>query len=277
MIRLSRDDYHRILPLIANSPMRGHLALSYAVLEGQPGMIFADDYDQPQTALICNASGFYFAFGRPDRQAVEATLPQLIAELPPYGTALFATTEAWRMALNSLFARTTQRTAFAFEPTPTHPPQNWREQMPVGFTIALLTEDVAQRIDAGASGLDPWFIRIVGGPARFAAYNLGMCVLANDYIAGFCAFCAIGGGEAELEVGTDPAFRGRGLATVAGAAFIEQCRTQGLEPAYSATSGNAPSIAVAAKLGFRPTDEITGYPLEPSFAPVNGVWQADQP
>ncbi|MBE0697504.1 MAG: GNAT family N-acetyltransferase, partial [Anaerolineaceae bacterium] len=48
--------------------------------------------------------------------------------------------------------------------------------------------------------------------------------LHGDQIASLCGFCALAHGEAELEVGTVPAYRGKGLATLACAAFLEHAR-----------------------------------------------------
>jgi predicted GNAT family acetyltransferase len=71
----------------------------------------------------------------------------------------------------------------------------------------------------------------------------------------------MGGGEVEMEVGTVPAFRERGLATVVSAAFMQRCLARGLQPAYSCSSDNDPSIHVAHKLGYVEIEEIHGYRL----------------
>jgi RimJ/RimL family protein N-acetyltransferase len=96
--------------------------------------------------------------------------------------------------------------------------------------------------------------------------------MADDGIVSFATACAIGRGEAEVEVGTAPEYRGRGLAERACRAFIEECLARGLHPAWSCTAGHVASTALARKLGFVESEEIWGYLLEPTLRFCGGVW-----
>jgi RimJ/RimL family protein N-acetyltransferase len=79
-------------------------------------------------------------------------------------------------------------------------------------------------------------------------------------MASFCAACAIGGGEAEVEIATVPRFRRMGLATAA-RAFMAECRRRGLRPTWSCDVNNAASAALGRTLGFVEIEVIQGYPL----------------
>src|SRR5262249_20778528 len=116
-------------------------------------------------------------------------------------------------------------------------------------------------------GLDPWFLRIVGGRKEFLARDFGYCALHEGRVVSMCASCGTGGGEVELEVGTAAEFRGQGLATMACRAFIEHCQRVGVRPGYTCAAGNAPSASVAHKLGFIPTEDIPCYPLQKPSSP----------
>jgi predicted acetyltransferase len=68
-------------------------------------------------------------------------------------------------------------------------------------------------------------------------------------------------GEVELEVGTVPQQRGKGLAVIVCRELIKQCQHLGIEPVYTCTSNNLPSVAVAHKLGYAEVEEVLGYEL----------------
>lgn len=265
MPELAPVSFERVTPLVRASGMRGHLALVYEVLERRmPGEVYVDALASPRTALVCNRNGFYFAFGEPD----EAFMRPLVEfywdlNLAENYTTLFGCTPPWDALLDRLCAplgaERESRLGFERRSQPAQPPP------PEGFSLQPITAGLAGRIlDGSGSGgyrIDPWFIRIAGGPQAYAALELGMALMAGDQIASLCGACGLGGGEAEMEVGTVPAYRGRGLAAIACDAFMAQCQERGLHPAYTCSSSNAPSRAVAHKLGFVEVEEIHGYRL----------------
>ncbi len=269
MKELPLDQYDRVRPLVQQSGMRGHLALVYELLEHRVnGQIWVNDQTHPETALICPQNGFYFVFGKPDEECLAPEINRMWADQPAmhenYAT-LFGSNPNWTGPLQRLFdplgAPMVSRLAFIQQTaTPDLPP-------PPGFFLEPISESLGQSILDGSGthsfGIDPWFIRIAGGPAAYAANELGLALVKNGQIASLCGFCGWGYGEVEMEVGTVPAFRGQGLATIVCAAFMRQCQQRGLQPAYSCQAGNHASIAVAHKLGFVEIEAIQGFPLFP--------------
>ncbi len=265
MLELPLQDIKKVRPLIQSSGMRGHLALVYEIFEGRRnGQVFVDDQNDPQTAILCNPAGFFFAFGRPD----DAVLNQLIWRFMKTGpdenyTTLFGSSSAWNTPLERAFApyrvECQKRLAFELRSMPEEP------AIPPGFTLQPITASLADSIldgsGTGGFGIDPWFVRTAGGAEAYAALSLGLALVQNGQIASLCGVCGLGDGEAELEVGTVPAYRGRGLATIVSAAFMWQCHARGLQPAYSCTSDNAASISIAHHLGYVEIEEIHGYRL----------------
>src|SRR5579883_1340467 len=235
---LAPEEASRLLPLLERCPMRGHRALLYAVVEGrQPGALLVDNRENPRAALICNYSGFYFALGEPHEEEIGAFLPELLFRyLTAEPTSLFATTEAWRDALRPLFSEEVSRIAFDFQRDVYEAAARAGRLLPPGFRLEPLDARWAAAIasDArGRDGLDPWFIRIAGGPEGYASAGLGVCAVQEERVESFCGYCGIGGGEVELEVGTARAFEGMGLATAACLAFLADCLAKQLRPAYS--------------------------------------------
>lgn len=265
MEALTPDQYKRVAPLVRASGMRGHLAFVYEVIDGlKKGVIYVDQPQNPKTALVCNETGFFFAFGEPDEALVRPVVVQLWNfKRWPYLTCLFGSTPDWGSVLKQIFeplgAKPTARLGFELRDVPPVQP------VPGGYTLEPITAEMGKTILDGTGtdgyGIDPWFIRICGGAEGYAAHGLGLALTYEGQIASICGFCALAQREAELEVGTIPAQRGKGLAEVVSRAFMDQCRSRGYEPIYTCTSANQPSRAVARKLGYVEVEEVTGYDL----------------
>jgi RimJ/RimL family protein N-acetyltransferase len=269
VIPLPADEYPAVLPFVRQSEAKSHMALVHTLLEGrQRGIIFVDRVARPETVLVCPVSGFCFLFGDVRRGCFERFLPRLLAEHLPDQAAVFATSAAWRETLDGLLIRKITRIGFEFHPAATNSPVA-AEPLPSGFALEPLDATVMEK---WSRGIDPWVIRIWGGPESFAASVFGMAVMTEGRIVSFCTACAIGGGEAEAEVGTVPELRGRGLATRAARAFIAQCREHGLRPAWNCVAGNAASAALARRLGFVELEELPGYLLDRGYTLANGRW-----
>jgi RimJ/RimL family protein N-acetyltransferase len=269
VIPLPASEYPAILPFVPQSEAKSHMALVHAVLEGrQRGAVFVDRVARPETVFVCPVSGFCFLFGEARSGCFERFLPQLLAEHLPDQAAVFATSAAWRETLDGLLIRKITRIGFEFHPSAPVSPVA-AEPIPPGFALEPMDATVMEK---WSPGIDPWVIRIWGGPESFAANVFGTAVVTEGRIVSFCTACAIGGGEAEAEVGTVPELRGRGLATRAARAFIAQCRERGLRPAWNCVAGNAPSAALARRLGFVELEELHGYPLERSYRLEDGLW-----
>jgi RimJ/RimL family protein N-acetyltransferase len=271
MKKLPSEDYPRVLSLVKSAEIRSHLSLAFALMEGrQAGQIFVDDDRSPQTVLLCPDSGFWFLFGAPQTGCFAQFLPELLAEHLVGKCAVFATSAAWRHTLDRLFARTITRAGFEYRPFRAAPGPGWRLRLPDGFSLEPMTEEMIRKWHPG---IDHWVIDIWGGAAPFAAEAFGFCLLSGDRVVSIAAACAIGGGEAEIEIGTVPEFQGRGLATLACRAFLEECTARDLHPAWSCSIGNPPYEAVARKLGFVEQEQIFGYPLDRTLTEDNGVWR----
>lgn len=267
------DQYRCAFSVVDACHLHGHMAFAYAVLElRQPGRVYIDDPGQPRSVLVCNDSGFFLAFGRPDKADGIQLIQRLCREpLVEENSLVFGTSKEWDGVLAEIFAGQEsvrlRRLGFEHRPSPGRPPADWIERLPDGSRIEPIDARIAQSIldgsGTGAFGIDPWFIRIAGGPEGYASAGLGLALMFGDQIASLCGYCGLGHGEAELEIGTVPAYQGKGLATLVSAGFLEQCRRSGWRPVYTCDSDNRASISVAHKLGFHPVEEITGYRLLP--------------
>ncbi|MFN8470828.1 MAG: GNAT family N-acetyltransferase [Anaerolineae bacterium] len=258
---LTPPDYERVSPVLTRRETESHMALVYAVLEGtMPGKVFVDDASEIRTLLVCNLTGFWFVFGEPTPAFFDFVPELMDVHLNDEPTALFATSRAWETALDAHFSRKITRLGFHFSPRADAPPLDYRSRVPEAFRLVALDPTLAARL--GADGMDPWIVRSWGGPQAFGSRVFGFALVDGARLLSFCTACGIGGGEAEIEIGTAPEFEGRGLATIVGAAFVEDALSRGLTPAWTCDSRNLGSLAVARKLGFVPSEAMAGYTLQ---------------
>jgi RimJ/RimL family protein N-acetyltransferase len=271
MKKLEVDAYHRVAPLIAASGMKGCRAKWCSVLEGkQNGAVFVDDPAHPQTALVCGRRvGAYYGFGKADGDLLRRFVPELLAEHLAEGwCALYATSEAWRELLDSLFTNSYTRTVFDFRPPAGWPAPGWREAIPAGFSLRRADAAAVEMMD---EGIRDWLRALWNGVETFLAQEAGFCMISNDSIVSMCLPTVIGGGEAETQIWTHGEFRGRGLAKLTATAFMEQCVARSLKPGWTCNSDHHVSAALAQKVGFVPVGTIYGYVLEKPPQPAPGA------
>ena len=134
--------------------------------------------------------------------------------------------------------------------------------MPAGYELRPLDAGLLAQFEGK---VDPWVIGVWGGPEAMLQKAIGWAAIRGGEMAAFCTMCAIGGRpgeiEAEIEIGTAAAARRQGLALACGRAFIKDCLSRGLQPAWTSDAANVASIASAAKLGFLQFRTIKGFVL----------------
>lgn len=87
--------------------------------------------------------------------------------------------------------------------------------------------------------------------ADFLARGFGFCVTRDDAIVAVCLSFASSRHGVEIEVDTDPAFQGRGLAKAVSWRFMQEAAARGLTALWDAS--NPASITIARALGFTET------------------------
>lgn len=92
----------------------------------------------------------------------------------------------------------------------------------------------------------------------FLRTGFGFCAHDGDSIVCWCTAEYVSEGRCGIGIETVPQWRGRGVATLTAGAFVESCARRGITPHWDAWSDNAPSLAVAEKVGFR---KVETYPV----------------
>lgn len=259
MEQLSTGEFERVRRLVPDAHEAGHMAFAHSVLDGtMPGTVLVDTASAPASAIICNESGFWHAIGRADASFATEAASALPALVRYPGTAVWASTEAWDAALGTVFG--TRRHRLEFHAPATFPP---RPELPSRFRLAPIDVATAAKFEGA---VDPWVVSIWGGPERFVERAFGTAVLDGERLAGFCCPCAVGGAagfvEAEVEVGTNDAYRRQGVARAASIDFFNECQRRGYVPSWTCSGDNIASHRLALALGFQFARSIGGYVVE---------------
>jgi GNAT superfamily N-acetyltransferase len=250
---LSSTQFHRATPIFHPSSFG---VLAAGTLEGgHPGRVFLGD----GFGLVCTRVGYYFLAGQvPDAREQAALARLFLDELAPQQKAalgdpqilLFYDRPAWQQLLADLFAAKGPKTLSKKRMVlpPSQPPVAPDDQPcpPDGFRLQPITRDLldAHPDLAGEAQLF-W-----GTSDAFLEKSLGFCVLRGDRLAASCQAVFVGGGEVEISIATHPDYHRQGLARLCAAAFIAECRRRGLRPIWGCWPENAPSVALAHRLGF---------------------------
>ena len=254
MQELTGDELGRLCPLFADAPH--HRVFACSVIEGHHvGRAFVDRADAPSSALLYCACEFHLLAGRADNDEFNREMKRLIvSELMPRGgeLLLMPASAGWRGAIKGLFAGQRQldiaRRSFRLDRALFEPHRRWRERVPAGYSVRRYDREVA----ATADGLSECW----GSLDCFIANGFGFVAQKGDEIVSRCHTVLRGDGKVEISVGTTDAHRRQGLAILVASALIEHSLEAGLEPVWSCWDGNAPSIALAGKLGFVPEPDM---------------------
>jgi RimJ/RimL family protein N-acetyltransferase len=118
---------------------------------------------------------------------------------------------------------------------------------PAGFELRVLSADLVSRTVKFGVRIESRFWASV---VDFIQHGLGVCLTQAGEIVSICYAATVVDGLAEIDVATDPEFRGRGLAGITTKRFIQECLDRQLLPTWDCFDYNTGSLKLALKLGF---------------------------
>jgi GNAT superfamily N-acetyltransferase len=139
----------------------------------------------------------------------------------------------------------------------------WSGQLPAEaearYETCLVDSAIAKTAlnDLSEELFDSW-----DGVDRFLANGFGSAVLIDGKLASVCLTYALGAGEAEVNIFTAQEFRQQGFGYLVARAFLEQCESRNLNPAWSCGQSNKASAALAIQLGFQPAPKYWWLEVE---------------
>ncbi len=257
MIELEKHEFKRVVHLLNGVKQA---VLPYAVCEGyNPGRVFVDDVNHPETLLIWTPVGYYFLvlgqvqiLGGLSRLLTETFIPAS-KELGETGYILVAALDDWQEKTSALLGGREVikifRRPFSFNVDKFTARGNWRAQIPDGFQLKRVDESLAEK----AGVLGSW-----ASLDDFMAHGIGYALMDGDRIASVCASVFASSTHVEIDVHTEDEYRRRGFASMTASALIEECLRQGRQPNWECFWENEESTALALKLGF---EQLADYPV----------------
>jgi RimJ/RimL family protein N-acetyltransferase len=216
----------------------------WAILEGTcEGRILVDNPDAPAWALIQElAEGTTYVGGVIDPVA----LADAVASLRQFQDVVICHWPAAEDATRSLAKPDYEGVAIDFTDRSPAVELGRLAVAPPPYERHRIEQDCVARLD----GFD-YYAAMFRSVERALERTIGYCVMHEAEVV--CE--AVGGpmvrGIVEIGVGTKEAHQGKGLATVATACTMQACEALGLQPFWNAAQSNAPSVALARRLGFR--------------------------
>jgi hypothetical protein len=263
LYEVDEDLYDRVQPVFELMP-RTTIAGTLAGLT--PGQVFVDHLQNPKAAFTWSEFRFSYLAGDPTNHdfvqelvvLLEGVLlPKLPASHDPT-LVIYPDSLSWIDALEARLAayhpQRLFRSLHRFDPMAFEQRTRQLEALPPGCTLLPVDAQVCGRFPELAISYE----LLWGAVQNFLAHGFGCCVLADGELASACdtPFCA--GGRAEIGVETKEAYRRKGLASQACAAFIRESLRRELEPVWECWWENEASRNLAKRLGF---EWLEDYPV----------------
>ncbi|MCC3356364.1 GNAT family N-acetyltransferase [Bacillus sp. REN16] len=264
--KLIQIQFNLVKPLIPG--LENHPVLNGVIDGNNPGEIYVDNRNQPETAFIWAKNEMFYLCGRVDNQKFNFELEEYIASvirdeaLPEEDTLNLEVypNHEWNGTIESIFTRVTlfkgERVPFVFHRDWFNP--NSSKEIPEGYEIKLIDQVL---IESDESNVIKNEIMKFWGESldSFFQKGFGYAAVQGSSVIGTCLSVFVSKNEYEIGINTyDPSHRGKGLASAMARAFIKECLSRGGNPHWTTESFRKDSIVIARKMGF---EQLENYPV----------------
>jgi RimJ/RimL family protein N-acetyltransferase len=264
---LKPDRYEAARMLFA--AWRPYLVLFAVINRNIPGMIFVDDEQHPQTAVVWDHDeGELYLTGRADNEAVIRSLNATIRDqIRPYGQehlphlsefTLYCDTEKWAPHISTVLAGLDpmehRRRLYLLDRLPEYP----QYSIPDGYTIARIDEKVFNSPLAGVDVMRDWILRRWRTAADVARSQVGYFISHGRNLVSWCVSeyqgqpFPGGGRECQVSIYTREAYRRSGFGALVARATAQACLEAGMQRiGWHCWGRNVASAATAERVGFK--------------------------
>lgn len=271
LAELKIQEFERIRPLLAGE--RVNMEIKGVAAGNNPGWVFVDNPNKPQTALVFahGQKGFYF-LGRENQPQFAAEVPRTIADLRPRLAVLgidefeySGTSLLWDETLAKLFAdnepQEFRQHVYTFPDLQKAPlPESGEDSV----LVEELTPELLARTDLDKAAAETVLLEWWESLEKFFSVGSGYCVVWAGQIVSLC-YTSYVAGPTEWELGVDTLgdFRQRGYGKLATLAMLRKCREKGVIPYWDCMETNTPSRRLATGVGFSLafTYQVYWFPL----------------
>ncbi|MEK3713841.1 GNAT family N-acetyltransferase [Paenibacillus sp. FSL R7-0333] len=229
---------------------------AYSVLDRY---IDGDIIIDKSSALIGTSSGIYAVMGDETNDDFALMLMHEFKRREKLNQrfTLFSSSERWDRRINELLGAKLQRMQrYSFTFNGHRFMQSGRAGIPDGFRLNRTNEESLE----GHREFDAAYIRKYWGSVeRFADKGFGFFVTEHDVFAGECVSIFSSEQYAEIDIVTNPLYRGKGVAQCVAEAFILECLERQITPRWDCGLHNIASIRLAQKLHFAAPETYSLY------------------
>jgi GNAT superfamily N-acetyltransferase len=144
--------------------------------------------------------------------------------------------------------RVVERTHFSDCDPESEALQVLRQRLPSHLEVRMLDRGLLGRCPFAGRTLP----KLYGGKLdAYFDFGYGICLLQGEDVVSEVYAGYVTKGKVEVIAGTAEAYRGQGLASIAGALLVEEARRRGHRPTWSCRTDNVASMKVARRLRFR--------------------------
>lgn len=266
IVKLDAVTFKNVKPLLTG--LEKHPVINGVIDGNNPGEIYVDNRNHPETAFIWAKNEMFYLCGRIDNQKFNAELEEYIASeirpeaLPDEDTLnleIYPNHE-WNESIETIFKRVPlrvgERVPFVFH-------RDWfnvsvSKDLPVGYELKPISPEL---VEWDKEHIVKNEIAKFWGESldSFFQKGFGYAVVHESTVIGTCLSVFVSSNEYEIGINTyDTNHRGKGLATAMARAFIEECLRRDVTPHWTTESFRKDSIAIAKKLGF---EQLEHYPV----------------
>lgn len=253
MITVSKD-YNEIL----KKSLHDAPTFAYSILDRViNGNIYADS-NNFNSLLFQTDSGLYFVTGDSSNliflNEIKMIFEQSIIQHLRF--SLFAYTKSWYHAIEGVFDKKVNRVnrytlSFSLE--------DYKNRNKIGFSEYAIGHisysDIEHCLEFDKSYYDEYWDSI----SKFLQNGIGYCIKDNHTIISECVSIFKSIDFAELDIHTNPNYRGKGLAYLIAEQFIEHCISHNIQPRWDCDIDNTASFHLGNKLGFNHAQEYAIY------------------
>lgn len=258
MFELQQTDFHRVAFLFVSLPYGPSIPNSVITGIGR-GRVFANDLARPTAVLVYNNGACTLAGAAEDVGFAEQVCKWLLEFHDSDYFILYAFPAAWEPVLDGIFGsavKKRRRYDFDFNPSKFAQQMSWRNDVPSGYELRRIDEQLMQRI---RDVENPYSRSYWKSASDFEQHGLGFCAIFQGAIVGMCYTAFAWGIHHDIDILTAEEHRRRGLAGLLASAFIKYCVKHGLVPSWDCWTKNEASMALAGRLGFEPRVEVSVY------------------
>lgn len=224
---------------------KNNIPVFQSVLDGNhEGVAFVDEESMPTWAVLQTPFGHHFVAGSPMKSKVleDILFNQILKTQEEKQLIVFSPSDDWQLLLESIFLPrkgfVVPRKIFSFSYESYCKAGNWKSKMPKMAEMIIAKEPCNQFCIN-----DKWIAKLI---------IEGVCI-------SICSSPMVGGGYAEIDIETNPDFRGKGYGTLTALALIEKLLEQSLTPCWSTWPEKVASQAIAKKVGFLPQADVKAW------------------